>query len=83
MFKKFPEVVFLSYPSETMLNRIKDIYLYLNEKGTATTKELSEQFGLSDRTIQRDINILQYNGLVESYKKGEWTTTDKKVKLPK
>ncbi|WP_124220335.1 DeoR family transcriptional regulator [Aquisalibacillus elongatus] len=66
-----------------MINRIKDIYLYLNDQGSATTKELSEQFGLSDRTIQRDINVLQYNGLVESCRKGEWTTTDKKVKLPK
>ncbi|WP_093857573.1 DeoR family transcriptional regulator [Tenuibacillus multivorans] len=66
-----------------MLNRIKDIYLYLYENGSATTSELSEQFGLSDRTIQRDINVLQYNGLVESCRKGEWTTTDKKVKIPK
>ncbi len=66
-----------------MLNRIKDLYLYLNERGTATTKELSEQFGLSERTIQRDINILQYNGLVESYKKANGQQLIKKLKLPK
>jgi len=66
-----------------MLNRIKDIYLYIFNQGSATTKELAEQFGLSDRTIQRDLNVLKYNGLVESHEKGKWTTTDKKVRIPK
>ncbi|MGM8215667.1 DeoR family transcriptional regulator [Bacillaceae bacterium W0354] len=66
-----------------MLNRIKDIYLYISNNGSVTTKELAEQFGLSDRTIQRDLNVLRYNGLVRSHQKGKWTVTNKKVRLPK
>lgn len=70
-------------PTEIMLNRIKDIYIYIFDNGSVTTKELADEFGLSDRTIQRDLNVLRYNGLVVSREKGKWTTTNKKVRLPK
>lgn len=64
-----------------MLNRIKSVYLYINEKGTVTTQELVEEFDITPRTIQRDLNVLAYNDLVISPSRGKWTTTNKKVKL--
>lgn len=67
--------------TERMLTRIKSVYLYILEKGTVTTQELVDEFGITSRTVQRDLNILRYNGLVESPKRGKWTTTNKKVKI--
>ena len=64
-----------------MLNRIKSVYLYIHEKGTVTTQELVEEFDMTSRTIQRDLNVLQYNDLVFSPSRGKWTTTNKKVKI--
>ncbi|WP_062109669.1 DeoR family transcriptional regulator [Bacillus niameyensis] len=64
-----------------MLNRIKAIYIYILENGTVTTRELAEEFGSTPRTIQRDLNVLEYNELISSPKRGKWTTTTKKVKL--
>ncbi len=64
-----------------MLNRIKSIYMFINEQGTVTTQELVEEFGITPRTVQRDLNVLAYNDLVTSPSRGKWTTTDKKVKL--
>lgn len=64
-----------------MLNRIKAIYIYILENGTVTTRELAEEFGSTPRTIQRDLNVLEYNELISSPKRGKWTTTSKKVKL--
>ncbi|MGQ0516804.1 hypothetical protein ACT453_40305, partial [Bacillus sp. D-CC] len=35
--------------------------------------------GITPRTIQRDLNVLQFNELVYSPCRGKWTTTGKKV----
>lgn len=67
--------------TERMLTRVKSVYLYILEKGTVTTQELVDEFGITSRTVQRDLNILRYNGLVKSPKRGKWTTTNKKVKI--
>lgn len=64
-----------------MLTRIKSVYLYINQKGNVTTKELTEEFGTTERTIQRDLNVLEYNGLVTTLERGVWTTTGKKTKV--
>ncbi|KZZ85750.1 MULTISPECIES: DeoR family transcriptional regulator [Bacillaceae] len=64
-----------------MLNRIKSIYMYIMERGTVTTQQLVDEFGITPRTIQRDLNVLAYNELVKSPSRGKWTTTKKKVKL--
>jgi DeoR/GlpR family transcriptional regulator of sugar metabolism len=65
-----------------MLNRVKDVYLFIKEKGSpVTTQELVEAFDMTQRTIQRDLNILTYNQLVKSPSRGVWTVTDKKVKV--
>ena len=67
--------------TDRMLNRIKSIYIFINDKGTVTTQELVEEFGITSRTIQRDLNVLAYNDLVRSPSRGKWTTTKKKVKM--
>ncbi|MCD8509971.1 MAG: DeoR family transcriptional regulator [Bacillus sp. (in: Bacteria)] len=67
--------------TDRMMTRIKSIYLYIRKKGSVTTKELVEEFGITQRTIQRDLHILQYNKLVESHQRGNWTTTNRKVKV--
>jgi len=64
-----------------MLNRIKCIYMFIRNNGTVTTQELVEEFGITPRTIQRDLNVLAYNDLVISPSRGKWTTTQKKVKM--
>lgn len=64
-----------------MLTRIKSVYMFISERGTVTTQELVDEFGITPRTIQRDLNVLVYNDLVRSPSKGKWTTTNKKVKL--
>ncbi|MTH55363.1 DeoR family transcriptional regulator [Bacillus mangrovi] len=64
-----------------MLNRIKSIYMFIMERGTVTTQQLVDEFGITPRTIQRDLNVLAYNELVKSPARGKWTTTKKKVKL--
>jgi DeoR/GlpR family transcriptional regulator of sugar metabolism len=55
--------------------------MFINQRGTVTTQELVEEFGITPRTIQRDLNVLAYNDLVSSPSRGTWTTTKKKVKL--
>lgn len=72
---------FLKPSTDRMLNRIKSIYLYIRKKGSVSTKELVEEFGLTERTIQRDLNVLEYNNLVVSPERGIWTTTNKKIKV--
>lgn len=67
--------------TDRMLTRIKDIYLYIRENGTVTTQDLVEEFNTTPRTIQRDLNVLAFNNLVESPSRGKWTTTKRKVKL--
>ncbi|MFY4774509.1 DeoR family transcriptional regulator [Metabacillus sp. RGM 3146] len=64
-----------------MLTRIKSIYMFIFERGTVTTQQLVDEFGITPRTIQRDLNVLSYNDLVKSPSRGKWTTTKRKVKL--
>jgi len=64
-----------------MLTRIKSVYLFIKENGTVSTQEIVDEFGITPRTIQRDLNVLAYNGLVISPQRGRWTTTHKKVKM--
>ncbi|MDQ0272244.1 DeoR family transcriptional regulator [Cytobacillus purgationiresistens] len=64
-----------------MLNRIKSVYMFISKNGTVTTQELVEEFGITPRTIQRDLNVLAYNELVQSPSRGKWTITQKKVKI--
>ncbi|MFX3623108.1 MAG: DeoR family transcriptional regulator [Ectobacillus sp.] len=64
-----------------MLTRIKSIYMYINQKGIVTTQDLVDEFGITPRTIQRDLNVLQFNELVYSPSRGKWTTTGKRVRL--
>lgn len=67
--------------TDRMLVRIKDIYIFIKDNGTVTTSELVDEFGSTPRTIQRDLNVLEYNDLISSPRRGKWTTTNKKVKL--
>ena len=67
--------------TDRMLTRVKDIYFYILDNGTVTTENLVEEFGITHRTIQRDLNVLEYNELIMSPVRGKWTTTAKKVKL--
>ncbi|MCD5323921.1 MULTISPECIES: DeoR family transcriptional regulator [Pontibacillus] len=64
-----------------MLSRVKAVYLFIREHGTVSTTDLSEEFGITHRTVQRDLHVLQYNGLVESPNRGKWTITRKRVKI--
>ncbi|WP_100331890.1 DeoR family transcriptional regulator [Bacillus xiapuensis] len=69
-------------PSTTrMLNRIKSVYMFIKENGTVSTQEIVDEFGITPRTIQRDLNVLAYNDLVVSPSRGKWTTTEKKVRM--
>ncbi|MED1560944.1 DeoR family transcriptional regulator [Alkalihalobacillus alcalophilus ATCC 27647 = CGMCC 1.3604] len=67
--------------TDRMLTRIKSIYLYIKQRGTVTTNELVEEFGITQRTIQRDLNVLEYNKLVESPTRGKWSVTKKKIRI--
>lgn len=62
--------------TDRMLTRIKSIYLYIKKRGTVTTNELVEEFGITQRTVQRDLNVLEYNNLVKSPSRGKWTTSN-------
>ena len=69
-------------PSTTrMLTRVKAVYFFIKENGTVTTGEIAEEFGITDRTVQRDLHLLEYNGLVNSPNRGRWEITNKKVKI--
>lgn len=67
--------------TDRMLSRIKDVYLFIRDNGTVTTQDLVEEFNITPRTIQRDLNVLEYNDLISSPRRGKWTTTEKKVKI--
>lgn len=70
------------YPStDRMLNRVKAIYLFIRKRGIVTTQDLVEEFNMTQRTIQRDLNILSYHRLVVSPGRGLWQVTNKKVKV--
>ncbi|MFD3448738.1 DeoR family transcriptional regulator [Microbacteriaceae bacterium 4G12] len=72
---------FLKSTTSRMLTRIKAIYMYINERGTVSTQDLVDEFGITPRTIQRDLNVLQFNELVYSPSRGKWKTTRRKVRL--
>ncbi len=67
--------------TDRMLNRIKDVYMYIRDHGIVTTQDLVDEFGITPRTIQRDLNVLAFNDLVSSPCRGSWTTTNKRVKM--
>lgn len=71
----------MSHSTTRMLTRVKAVYLFIRETGPVTTSEIAEEFDITSRTAQRDLNILAYNGLVKSPKRGEWHITRKKVKI--
>ncbi|MBU5593712.1 DeoR family transcriptional regulator [Amphibacillus sp. MSJ-3] len=71
----------MSQSTTRMLTRIKAVYLFIRESGPVTTSEIAEEFDITDRTVQRDLNILAYNGLVKSPSRGQWSITKKKVKI--
>lgn len=60
----------MNQSTSRMLNRVKAVYLYIRERETVSTTELAEEFGITDRTVQRDLNVLEYNGLVQSPHRG-------------
>ena len=45
------------------INRLLEISLVLLNKGSVTAKELAERFGVSTRTIYRDVDILSTAGI--------------------
>jgi DeoR/GlpR family transcriptional regulator of sugar metabolism len=63
--------------TDRLLTRIKSIYLYIQENGATTTAELVEEFGITSRTVQRDLNVLEYNNLIVSPRRGTWTSSKK------
>lgn len=65
--------------TERMLTRVKDVYMYILDNGTVTTQNVVDEFDITPRTAQRDLNVLEYNDLVTSPVRGKWTTTSKKV----
>lgn len=71
----------MSPSTDRMLNRVKAVYLFIRKKGTVTTQDLVQEFDMTPRTMQRDLNILTYNNLVKSTSRGCWTVTNKKVKV--
>ncbi|WP_186578329.1 DeoR family transcriptional regulator [Aquibacillus kalidii] len=64
-----------------MLNRVKAVYLFIRDNGPVSTSQIAEEFGITDRTVQRDLNVLEHNGLVVSPNRGRWRITEKKVKI--
>ncbi|ASN04939.1 alkaline phosphatase [Virgibacillus necropolis] len=71
----------MEYSSSRMLTRMKAVYFYIKECGMVSTPELAEEFNTTMRTIQRDLHVLTYNGLVSSPTRGKWKITDKKVSI--
>lgn len=65
--------------TERMLTRVKDVYMFILENGTVTTQNVVEEFDITPRTAQRDLNVLEYNDLVMSPVRGKWTTIEKVV----
>lgn len=52
------------------LNRLMEITLILLNRGTVTARELAERFGVSTRTIYRDIDVLSTSGVPVYTSKG-------------
>jgi DeoR/GlpR family transcriptional regulator of sugar metabolism len=66
--------------SDRKVTRIKDIYMFIKKKGPVTRDVLCEEYGVSIRTIERDLSVLIHNKLVYNPKRGWWAVTDRKVK---
>lgn len=62
------------------ITRIKDLYWYIKKHGIVKVSEIEEEFSIPVRTIQRDLDVLEYNELIFSPKRGYYQTTDRKVK---
>ena len=73
-------VLFMKPTTDRMLNRIKDVYMFILDRGPVTTQDLVDEFSITPRTVQRDLNVLAFNDLITSPSRGKWTTTNKKVK---
>lgn len=71
----------MNQPTSRRLTRVKSVYLYIRENGTVSTSEIADEFGTTDRTIQRDLNVLAHNGLVNSPVRGRWKISSKKVNI--
>jgi len=71
----------LSQSTTRMLTRVKAMYFFIRDNEPVTTSQIAEEFGITERTVQRDLHLLVYNGLVDSPKRGSWKITDKKVKI--
>lgn len=69
----------MNQTTSRMLIRVKAVYLYIRENGTVSTMEIADEFGTTDRTVQRDLKVLEHNGLVKSPIRGKWTITNKRV----
>lgn len=67
--------------TDRMLNRIKDVYMFIRDHGIVTTQDLVDEFGITPRTVQRDLNVLAFNDLISSPSRGRWTTTSKRVRM--
>lgn len=52
------------------VNRLLEIIIILLNRGTVTAKELADRFGVSTRTIYRDIDVLSYSGVPVFTSKG-------------
>jgi len=56
---------------EVKINRLLEITIILLNKGTVTARELAERFGVSTRTIYRDIDVLSSAGVPVFTSKGK------------
>ena len=79
--KKRRKVNAMSNSTDRMLRRVKDVYFFILDNGVVTTDRIVEEFGVTARTVQRDLNVLEYNELIKSPTRGQWTTTEIKVEL--
>lgn len=52
------------------INRLLEITIILLNKGTITAKELAQRFGVSTRTIYRDVDVLSSSGVPVYMNKG-------------
>ncbi|WP_058307051.1 HTH domain-containing protein [Gracilibacillus massiliensis] len=71
----------MSQSTTRMLTRVKAVYLFIRDNGPVTTSQIAEEFCITDRTVQRDLHLLAFNGLVNSPNRGSWIITNKKVKI--
>lgn len=62
------------------MTRIKDLYWYIKKHGLVSVSKIEEEFCIGIRTVQRDLDTLEYNDLIFSPKRGYWQVTNRKVK---